>query len=119
MTLLASLSPESNAPVTVPHCCQSDQKNRIPYRAVVNHRAKQGAGRAEDILQRAENRRRDTGNARQRIQCEDSRIGHDDRDRDALDQRAEDRREQELTKLRGVIAEITAENLDLKKTLSD
>lgn len=30
-----------------------------------------------------------------------------------------DPKEQELTKLRGVIAEITAENLELKKTLSD
>jgi len=30
-----------------------------------------------------------------------------------------DPREQELTKLRGVIAEITAENLELKKTRSD
>lgn len=34
-------------------------------------------------------------------------------------QRKEDPREQELQKLRGVIAEITAENLELKKTLSD
>ena len=33
--------------------------------------------------------------------------------------RPEDPREQELTKLRGVIAEITSENLELKKTLSD
>lgn len=42
-----------------------------------------------------------------------------DRRTTKTEQRAEDRREQELTKLRGVIAEITAENLDLKKTLSD
>jgi transposase len=34
-------------------------------------------------------------------------------------QRVEDPREEELTKLRGVIAEITAENLELKKTRSD
>jgi transposase-like protein len=33
------------------------------------------------------------------------------------DPQREDPREQELTKLRGVIAEITAENLELKKTL--
>ncbi len=33
--------------------------------------------------------------------------------------RPEDPREQELTKLRGVIAEITSENLELKKTFSD